>query len=131
MATPSSALNKNKKIKAHNSMWEDHNAAAYMDKTRLGVDEDLVRFISSEKNEPAWMLEKRLESLKIYKEMTLPTWGPNLDNLNLDQITYYAKATDQQSETWDDVPTDIKNTFERLGIPQAEQEVLAGVGAQY
>jgi len=127
---PKSALT-NKKIKAHSSMWDDFNAAGYMDKTHQGLDEKLVRFISSEKAEPAWMLERRLESLSIYNEMPLPTWGPDLHKLNLDKITYYAKATDKQSETWDDVPADIKNTFDRLGIPKAEQEVLAGVGAQY
>lgn len=113
------------------SLWNEHNAAAYMSKTRTGLDADLVRFISQEKNEPTWMLEKRLASLKIYYASDLPSWGPNLQKLNLDKITYYAKATDIKSETWSDVPVDIKNTFDKLGIPQAEQEVLAGVGAQY
>lgn len=112
-------------------MWDDYNAAGYMAKTRVGLDEDLVRFISREKNEPEWMLAKRLESLNIFREMAMPAFGPDLSKLDLEKITYYAKATDQPSESWADVPTDIKNTFDRLGIPQAEQEVLAGVGAQY
>ena len=113
------------------AMWDSSNSAPYMAKSRLGLDEELVRFISEDKKEPAWMLEKRLQSLKLYQEMAMPTWGPDLSKLNLDNITYYAKATDRPSETWDDVPSDIKNTFDRLGIPQAEQEALAGVGAQY
>lgn len=112
-------------------MWESYNSSSYMSKTKAGLDEDLVRFISSEKNEPVWMLEKRLESLKAYHEMALPAWGPDLSKLKLDEITYYARATDKQSETWADVPGEIKDTFDRLGIPKAEQEVLAGVGAQY
>lgn len=116
---------------SHDSMWNSHNKSDYMADTRVGLDEKLVRFISSEKKEPAWMLQRRLASLKIYLRAPLPTWGPDLTKLNLDQITYYAKATDKQADSWADVPADIKNTFNKLGIPQAEQEVLAGVGAQY
>jgi len=112
-------------------MWDAYNEASYMSRTRVGLDEDLVRLISREKQEPAWMLERRLAALKIYQQMSLPAWGPDLTKLDLERITYYAKATDKQSQTWDDVPADIKKTFDRLGIPQAEQEVLAGVGAQY
>lgn len=118
-------------IKAHDSMWDAYNPAGYMSGTRTGLDEKLVRFISAEKKEPAWMLEHRLKSLKIYNELPLPTWGPDLSHLDLSNITYYAKATDQAAESWDKVPSDIKNTFDKLGIPKAEQEVLAGVGAQY
>lgn len=112
-------------------MWESYNDSPYMQDTRTGLDEALVRFISQEKNEPDWMLERRLASLKIYQSQDLPTWGPDLTKLDLNKITYYAKASDKQAETWDDVPADIKNTFNKLGIPQAEQRVLAGVGAQY
>lgn len=128
---PKNKANNSTKAATHDSMWDSHNQAGYMDKSRPGLDEDLVRLISREKDEPAWMLEKRLAALKIYREMPLPDWGPDLNRLNLENITYYAKATDQQAQTWDDVPADIKNTFEKLGIPQAEQEALAGVGAQY
>ncbi len=115
----------------HDSMWDSYNEAAYMAGTKPGLDENLVRFISHEKQEPAWMLDKRLASLKIYREAAMPAWGPDLTHLDLEAITYYARATDKQAESWDDVPADIKNTFDKLGIPQAEQEVLAGVGAQY
>ncbi|MFA5184764.1 MAG: Fe-S cluster assembly protein SufB [Patescibacteria group bacterium] len=130
MPIPRNIKNK-KKIATHSSLWDAYNESGYMAQTRTGLDEDLVRLISREKQEPAWMLERRLAALKIYEKMPLPAWGPDLSQLDLAKITYYAKATDKKSETWDDVPADIKKTFDRLGIPQAEQEVLAGVGAQY
>jgi len=118
-------------LKSHNSLWDDYNQADYMARTKSGLDEVLVKRLSAENKEPAWMLAKRLESLKIFQEKPLPSWGPDLSRLNLDKITYYAKAMEGQAQSWEDVPTDIKNTFDKLGIPQAEQEVLAGVGAQY
>lgn len=130
MPMPAEALN-NGRQKAHDSLWDNYNQSDYMSKTRPGLDEELVRFISQEKNEPAWMLTKRLNSLAVYRSASFPTWGPDLSGLDLNKITYYARASDKQAESWDDVPGDIKNTFDRLGIPQAEQEVLAGVGAQY
>ncbi|PKM88817.1 Fe-S cluster assembly protein SufB [Candidatus Falkowbacteria bacterium HGW-Falkowbacteria-2] len=120
-----------KKKAIHDSLWDDYNESDYMRQSRLGLDVSLVRRISEDKAEPNWMLEKRLESLKLYEQMPLPTFGPDLSKLDLNNITYYAKAVKGQAETWDDVPADIKNTFDRLGIPKAEQEVLAGVGAQY
>jgi len=115
----------------HDSMWDAYDQSSYMKDTRTGLDESVVRFISAEKNEPEWMLAKRLASLKIYLAQDLPNWGPDLTKLNLNKITYYAKASDKQAGTWDEVPKDIKATFDKLGIPQAEQKVLAGVGAQY
>lgn len=121
----------NQEKNSHDSMWDEYNPAEYMKDSRLGLDEELVRFISSEKSEPDWMLKKRLDSLKVFQEMSLPAWGPSLEKLDLDKITYYARASDKQAESWDDVPADIKRTFDKLGIPKAEQEVLAGVGAQY
>lgn len=130
MPMPEEALNQGRE-KAHDSMWYEHGPSGYMEGTHSGLDEETVRFISREKGEPGWMLERRLESLRLYEKMALPTWGPDLSRLQLDQITYYARAADKQAENWDDVPADIRKTFDRLGIPQAEQEVLAGVGAQY
>jgi len=118
-------------VKSHDSMWNFRGRQDYLSNSRPGLDENLVRLISKEKKEPVWMLKKRLASLDIYNKIPLPTWGPDLTKLDLEHITYYAKAMDKSVETWDDVPSDIKNTFEKLGIPQAEQEVLAGVGAQY
>lgn len=111
--------------------WESANDSSYMSASRKGLDEALVREISQSKNEPAWMLEKRLASLKLFQEMSMPAWGPDLSNLDLKNITYFAKATENSSDTWENVPEDIKNTFDKLGIPQAEQKFLAGAGAQY
>ncbi|MGD2058567.1 MAG: Fe-S cluster assembly protein SufB [Anaerolineales bacterium] len=100
-------------------------------KTRKGLDEEVVRQISSMKGEPEWMLEKRLEALKHFQERPIPTWGPDLSSLNLDQIYYYVKPSEMESKSWDDVPETIKQTFDKLGIPEAEQKFLSGVGAQY
>jgi len=130
MPMPQEAIDKSQR-NSHDSLWDDYDSSSYMSKTRKGLDEDLIRFISQEKKEPDWMLSLRLESFKIYQSLALPDWGPKLDKLDLKNITYYARATDQPAQNWDDVPIDIKNTFNKLGIPQAEQEVLAGVGAQY
>ncbi len=110
--------------------WESKNAAPYLKSSRRGLDEDLVREISQSKNEPEWMLERRLQALELYNTIAKPAWGPDLSKLDLASITYYAKASGTES-TWDQVPADIKETFTKLGIPQAEQKFLAGVGAQY
>jgi len=103
----------------------------YIYKSKQGVTEELVRFISHDKKEPKWMLEHRLNSLKIFKKLTLPKWGPNLSKLDLNKINYYKKAVNKQASDWSDVPADIKKTFDALGIPKAEQKSLAGTGAQY
>ncbi|MDF1501064.1 MAG: Fe-S cluster assembly protein SufB [Anaerolineales bacterium] len=100
-------------------------------KTRKGLDEQVVREISQMKGEPEWMLEKRLEAYGHYVERPIPTWGPDLSSLNLDDIYYYVKPSEMESKSWDDVPESIKQTFDKLGIPEAEQKFLAGVGAQY
>ena len=111
----------------------DHkNDSGYQKKFKKGLSEEVVRAISADKSEPEWMLEFRLESLRKFKEMPMLTWGPDLSALDLESITYFAKSDAKaNSKSWDDVPEDIKNTFERLGIPEAERKVLAGVGAQY
>ena len=100
-------------------------------KTRKGLDENVVRQISGMKGEPEWMLDFRLKALKHYQQRPIPKWGADLDDLNLDEIVYYVRPTEMSSKSWDDVPNSIKNTFDRLGIPEAEQKFLAGVGAQY
>ena len=98
-----------------------------------GLNEKVVREISAQKNEPEWMLEFRLRALEIYNAKPMPTWGGDLSNLEavLDQIYFYVRPQEKMERSWDDVPVNIKDTFERLGIPEAEQKVLAGVGAQY
>lgn len=100
-------------------------------KVQSGLTADIVRQISKEKNEPDWMLEKRLRSLEIYNKTPLPTWGPSLEDLDMDHIVTYVRPKTDMRGKWSEVPEDIKNTFERLGIPKAERESLAGVGAQY
>ncbi len=98
---------------------------------REGLTEEIVEKISEEKHDPEWMRAFRLKSLKIYKELQVPDWGPDISGLNMENIVTYVRPNTKMSAKWSDVPEDIKNTFERLGIPQAERESLAGVGAQY
>ncbi len=100
-------------------------------KSRKGLDEDIVRDISRMKEEPEWMLKFRLKALEHFQARPTPTWGPDLSTLNLDEIFYYVKPIEEEAKSWDDIPDSIKNTFDRLGIPEAEQKFLAGVGAQY
>ncbi|MBQ4462874.1 MAG: Fe-S cluster assembly protein SufB [Eubacterium sp.] len=96
-----------------------------------GLTPEIVEKISEEKGDPEWMREFRLESLKIYNQIDVPEWGPPIDGLNMDNIATYVKPKTKMHAEWDEVPDEIKDTFERLGIPQAERESLAGVGAQY
>lgn len=100
-------------------------------KTRKGLDHDVVRQISAMKGEPEWMLEFRLKGLEHFQARPMPTWGGDISKLDLDNIYYYVKPAEAESKTWDDVDDTIKKTFDRLGIPEAEQKFLAGVGAQY
>ncbi|MDD6222556.1 MAG: Fe-S cluster assembly protein SufB, partial [Lachnospiraceae bacterium] len=99
--------------------------------TDAGLTPEIVEQISKEKNDPDWMREFRLKSLEIYQKTAVPNWGPPLDGLNMDQIITYVRPNTTMRGKWSEVPDDIKNTFERLGIPDAEQKSLAGVGAQY
>ena len=96
-----------------------------------GLTEEIVEQISKEKNDPAWMQLFRLQSLEIYKNLKVPDWGPSIDGLDMDHIVTYVRPKTKMSAKWSEVPQDIKDTFERLGIPQAERKSLAGVGAQY
>ncbi len=100
-------------------------------KSPKGLSADIVREISRQKDEPEWMLEFRLESLQQFERKPVPTWGADLSRIDFDDIYYYIRPQDRQARSWDDVPDDIKNTFDRLGIPEAERKFLAGVGAQY
>jgi Fe-S cluster assembly protein SufB len=100
-------------------------------KAQKGLSEEVVRQISAHKEEPEWMLEFRLKALKIFYSKPNPDWGGDLDTLNLDEIYFYLRPQDQMERSWDDVPENIKETFERLGIPEAERKILAGVGAQF
>ena len=100
-------------------------------KTPRGLNEDVVKMISTWKKEPGWMTEKRLAALKIFRDKPMPPWGADLSGIDFDNIYYYLKPVNQQGRTWDDVPESMKVTFDRLGIPEAEKKFLAGVGAQY
>ncbi len=104
---------------------------SFVFQSRKGLDEEIVRQISAMKNEPAWMLDFRLRALTHFKNRPMPKWGGDLSKLNLDQIYFYTRPTDKEGRSWDEVPDTIKRTFDRLGIPEAEQKFLAGVGAQY
>jgi len=105
----------------------DHSVA----RTQPGLTRRTIEEISHFKNEPDWMRKFRLTAFERYQKKPMPAWGANLSAIDFDRITYYVKPTDNQGRTWDDVPADIKNTFDKLGIPQAERKYLAGVGAQY
>lgn len=96
-----------------------------------GLSEELIRHISKEKNEPEWMLAKRLKGLELFNKTPLPSWGPSLKKLDFDKIVFYSDPNAEESNNWEDVPEEIKNTFDKLGIPEAERTSLAGVGAQY
>ncbi|WOO39136.1 Fe-S cluster assembly protein SufB [Anaerocolumna sp. AGMB13020] len=100
-------------------------------KASRGLTSGIVNSISLEKNDPAWMREFRQKSLKIYNELDIPVWGPSIEGLHMEDIVTYVRPNTQMQLKWEEVPEDIKNTFERLGIPQAERTSLAGVGAQY
>jgi len=100
-------------------------------RSRKGLDEEVVRQISAIKKEPEWMLAFRLKALKHFLRRPMPTWGADLSELDLDDLYYYVKPSESEGRTWDDIPEKIKNTFEKLGIPEAEQKYLAGLGAQY
>ena len=98
---------------------------------KSGLTPDIVETLSKEKGDPEWMREFRLNSLKIYNELKVPKWGPSIEGLNIDNIATYVRPNTKMQGKWEDVPDDIKNTFEKLGIPEAERTSLAGVGAQY
>lgn len=112
-------------------IYDIKNEVRYSYKVDSGLTEDIIRSISLEKNEPEWMTEFRLKSLEIYNQLDVPTWGPDISDLDIDDIITYIKPDTDMKATWDEVPKDIKLTFDLLGIPEAEKASLAGVGAQY
>ena len=113
------------------SMYDFVKDESNQEHLEAGLTPEIVREISEKKDEPDWMLELRLKSLDIYNGFPIPTWGPSIDGLDMDHIVTYVKPETDQQASWDDVPEDIKDTFDRLGIPEAERSYLAGVGAQY
>ncbi|AMQ05331.1 MULTISPECIES: Fe-S cluster assembly protein SufB [Sporosarcina] len=100
-------------------------------RSERGLTKEIVEEISGMKNEPQWMLDYRLKSLEMFYKMPMPQWGGDLNSLKFDEITYYVKPSEGAERSWDEVPEEIKRTFDKLGIPEAEQKYLAGVSAQY
>lgn len=113
------------------SMYDFRNEDKDNFKIAAGLTPELVSQISKEKNDPAWMQNFRLQALQIYNQMEVPPWGPSIEGLDIDNIVTYVRPNTNMKTKWSDVPEDIKDTFEKLGIPQAERKSLAGVGAQY
>ncbi len=110
--------------------WADSDAAGAA--AKRGLNEDVVRDISAKKNEPEWMLEMRLKGLRLFERKPMPTWGAELNTIDFENIKYFVRSTEKQAATWDDLPEDIKNTYDKLGIPEAEkQRLVSGVAAQY
>lgn len=102
-----------------------------IEKFSKGLSEELVRYVSEVKNEPRWMLEKRLEAYEMYLKTLLPVWGPSLSGLDFEEMSYFTDPNTKETNSWDEVPEDIRKTFDDLGIPEAEKKTLGGVGAQY
>jgi len=119
------------KIEVRREHLDHKNPENLRFKSVPGLSEEVVRMISRKKREPEWMLKKRLKGLELWNSLPLPEWGPPLEDLDISKITLYAEPDADKSSSWEDVPDDIKRTFERLGIPEAEQKSLAGTGAQY
>lgn len=113
------------------SLYDFADDEAGAERLDAGLTPEIVREISAKKDEPDWMLDFRLRSLDTYQRMPAPDWGPALDGLDMDHIVTYVKPNTEQQSDWESLPDDVKNTFDRLGIPQAERAYLAGVGAQY
>jgi Fe-S cluster assembly protein SufB len=110
--------------------WADSDAAG--ESARRGLSEEVVRDISARKNEPEWMLDLRLKGLKLFRRKPMPDWGADLTGIDFENIKYFVRSTEKQAASWDDLPADIKSTYDKLGIPEAEkQRLVAGVAAQY
>lgn len=108
-----------------------HDEIKYSYRSKKGLNEQVIREISTIKNEPEWMLVKRLAALKLYEKIPVPKWGGNISEIKFDDIYYYLRPTERPGKTWEEVPDAIKKTFDKIGVPEAEKEMLAGVKAQY
>ena len=113
------------------SLYDFRNEEKDAYRVKSGLTSDIVEKISEEKNDPEWMRIFRHKALETYNKMEIPDWGPSIDELDMDNIVTYVRPNTHMSAKWSEVPEDIKDTFEKLGIPQAERKSLAGVGAQY
>ena len=132
MKTKTVSKQKIKDFSIDRETYDHANKEKHVFKAEEGLSEELVREISKQKNEPEWMLNKRLEGLKAYNELPMPTWGPSLKDLDISDIHLFVRPdAKNNAQKWEDVPDDIKATFDKLGIPEAEKKALSGVGAQY
>ena len=122
---------KTKLEEINRNIYDFKNKDEYDYKIKKGLTKEIITEISKQKNDPEWMKEFRLKALDVYEKLELPTWGPDLSELNMDEIATYVRPKSKMTGNWDEVPEDIKNTFDKLGIPEAEKKSLAGVGAQY
>ena len=113
------------------NIYDIKNQDDYDFKMKKGLTPEIIKEISKQKNDPEWMAEFRLKALETYNKLELPTWGPDLSELNMDEIATYVRPKSKMADNWEDVPEEIKDTFDKLGIPEAEKRSLAGVGAQY
>ena len=117
-------------IGAYEFGWADKDIAGA--DAKRGLSEEVVRNISALKSEPQWMLDLRLKGLKLFHRKPMPTWGSDLGGIDFDNIKYFVRSSEKQATSWEDLPEDIKNTYDRLGIPEAEkQRLVSGVAAQY
>ena len=113
------------------SIYDVKDTVEFSYKAETGLTEDIIREISAKKEEPEWMLEKRLKALAIYNQLDFPPWGPDISELDMQHIDTYVRPKTDMKASWEDLPENIRDTFDRLGIPEAEKKSLAGVGAQY
>ena len=113
------------------NIYDIKNKDNYDFKIKKGLTKEIIKEISKQKNDPEWMAEFRLKALDTYNKLELPTWGPDLSELNMEEIATYVRPKSKMADNWEDVPEEIKDTFDKLGIPEAEKKSLAGVGAQY
>ena len=122
---------KTKVEEINRNIYDIKNKDEYQYKMKKGLSREIIEEISRQKKEAKWMRDFRLKALETYEKLEMPTWGPSLEELHMDEIATYVKPKGNMSDNWDDVPEDIKQTFDVLGIPEAEKKSLAGVGAQY
>ena len=113
------------------NIYDIRNKDEYDFKIKKGLTPEIIKEISKQKNDPDWMRDIRLKALETYNKLDLPTWGPDLSELNMDEIATYVRPKTKLNTSWEDVPEDIRNTYDKLGIPEAEKKSLSGVGAQY
>ena len=125
------ALNQRQMVDNDRSRFDFKDEIVYLTETKRGLTRETVEEISAIKDEPQWMLDYRLRAYEHFLKRPMPSWTSGLDKIDFDKIIYYRKPSDREEKSWDDVPDKIKNTFERLGIPEAERKFLSGVGAQY